>query len=93
MLLKKKNTLSKKKKKKQTRKQPPGVFYKKVALKNFAKFSQKHMCQSLFPVNFAKFLRTLFYRTSLDDWLFALVKAMVSGVFLRCTLSLNFELV
>ena len=28
---------------------PPAVFYiKKVALKNFAKFTVKHLCQSLF---------------------------------------------
>ena len=26
----------------------PGVFYKKGALKNFAKFTRKHLCQSLF---------------------------------------------
>ena len=29
-------------------KQPPKVFCKKVALKNFAKFTAKHLCQSLF---------------------------------------------
>ena len=28
--------------------QPPDVFYKKVVLKNFAKFTGKHPCQSLF---------------------------------------------
>ena len=60
----------------------PAVFYKKGVLNNFAKFTGKHLCQSLFfikladlwlatllkkglwhmrcPVNFAKFLRTLF---------------------------------
>ena len=36
----------------------------KVILKNFAKFTGIHRC---FPVNFAKFLRTIFYRTHLDD--------------------------
>ena len=52
----------------------PEVFCKKGVLKNFAKFTGKHLCQSLFfnkklwhrclPVNFAKFLRTrFFYRT------------------------------
>ena len=43
-------------------KQPPEVFYKKDVLKNFAKFTRKHMCHSLFfntvagfrPVSFAK---------------------------------------
>ena len=29
-------------------KKPPEVFYKKGALKNFAKFLGKHPCQSLF---------------------------------------------
>ena len=69
---------------------------KKVALKYFAKFTGKHLCQSLFfnkvaglrpatllkkrlwyrcfPVNFAKFLGHLFYRTPPDDcfWYFIL---------------------
>ena len=61
---------------------------KKGVLKNFIKFTGKHLCQSFFfnkvsglrtaallkkmlwhrcfPVNFAKFLRTPFYRTLLD---------------------------
>ena len=67
----------------------PEVFCKKDVLTNFAKFTGKHFCQSLFlykvaglrpmvcifikketlaqmfPVNFAKFLRTPFYRRSL----------------------------
>ena len=65
----------------------PDVFCKKDVLKNFAKFTGKHLCQSLFfnkstglrpetllkmrlwhrcfLVNFAKFLRTTFYRTPL----------------------------
>ena len=29
-------------------KQPPGVFYKKGVLRNFVKFTGKHLCQSLF---------------------------------------------
>ena len=29
-------------------KQPPEVFYKKGVLKNFAKFTTKYLCQSLF---------------------------------------------
>ena len=28
--------------------QPPELFYKKAALENFAKFTEKHLCQSLF---------------------------------------------
>ena len=54
-------------------------------LRNFAKFTGKHLCQSFFfnkvaglshrcfPVNFVKFLRTSFYRTPLGDcfwWVF-----------------------
>ena len=56
------------------RSSPPEVFCKKGFLTNFAKFTGKHLCQSLrpatllkkshwhrcFPVNFAKFLRTPF---------------------------------
>ena len=52
----------------------PEVFCKKGALKNFGKFTGKHLCQSLFfkillkkrlrhrcsPANFVKFLRTHF---------------------------------
>ena len=29
-------------------KQPPEVFYKKDVLENFAKFTEKHLCRSLF---------------------------------------------
>ena len=57
----------------------PEVFCKKVVLKNFAKFTGRHLCQSFrpatllkkrlqhrcFPVNSAIFLRTHFCRTSL----------------------------
>ena len=61
----------------------PEVFFRKGVLRNFAKFTGKRLCQSLFfnkvaglrsatvfkkrlwhmcfPVNFAKFLRTLFF--------------------------------
>ena len=62
---------------------------RKGILRNFAKFTGKHLCQVLFynkvagpepatllkkrlwhrcfPMNFAKFLRTLFHRTPLND--------------------------
>ena len=33
---------------KNLQKQPPEVFYKKGAPRNFAKFTGKHLCQSLF---------------------------------------------
>ena len=55
----------------------PEVFYKKGVLRNFVKFTGKHLCLTLFfnkvfllekrpwhkcfPVNFAKFLRTPFF--------------------------------
>ena len=55
-------------------KQLPEVFCKKGVLKNFAKFTGKHLCQLLFlnkkyllkkenltHVNFAKFARTFFF--------------------------------
>ena len=57
-------------------KQPPEVFCKKGGLRNFAKFTGKHLRQRLFfkkkkslwhrrfPVNFAKFLRTLFLQST-----------------------------
>ena len=58
------------------------VFRKKGVLRNFAKITGKHLCQSFvfnkfagfrirhgcFPVNFAKFLRTLFL-TKYFTWL------------------------
>ena len=31
-------------------KQPPEVFYKKAGLENFAKFTGKHLCKSLFLI-------------------------------------------
>ena len=42
---------------------PPVVFCKKGVLRNFAKFTGKHLCQSLFfnkVAGLAKFLRTPF---------------------------------
>ena len=65
------------------------VFYQKRALKDFEKFTGKHLCWSLFfdkvanlrpgkkrlwyrcfHVNFAKFLRTPFYRAPPEDCFF-----------------------
>ena len=74
---------------------------KKGILRNFAKFTGKHLCQSLFfnkvaglryatllkkrlwhmcfPVNFAKFLGTLFfYRTPLDDCFWCLIRSYLT---------------
>ena len=33
---------------KKRQKQPPGLFYKKVVLKSFPKFTGKHLCRSFF---------------------------------------------
>ena len=53
------------------------VFYKNDVFKNFVKFTgeplrpgtllKKRLLHRCFPVNFAKILRTLFYRAPLDD--------------------------
>ena len=44
---------------------------RKDLFRNFAKFTRKHLCQSLwhrcFPVNFAKYLRTLFLQNT-SEW-------------------------
>ena len=45
------------------------VFCEKGVLRNFAKFTGKHLCQRCFPVNFAKYLRTPFFKEHLR-WLF-----------------------
>ena len=57
-------------------KQPPEMLYGKRVLRNFPKFTGKHLCQSLFfnkvaglrhrcsTVNFAKFLRTPFFQNT-----------------------------
>ena len=43
---------------KKMQKQPPGVFYKKVVVKNLAIFTEKHLCWGLLLIqNIAKFLR------------------------------------
>ena len=54
---------------------PRCALWKKAVLRNFAKFTGKYLCQSLFfnkvagfPVNFAKFLRTTFF-AELLRWL------------------------
>ena len=71
-----------------------GVLSKKVFLKIFAKFTGKHLCENTcrrpatllkkrlwrrcFPVNFAKFLRTLFYIEQLR-WLLLLFETWIFG--------------
>ena len=69
-------------------KQLPNLFYKKGVLKNFAKFTGKHLCQSLqlklkkrlwrrcFPVNFAKFLRAPILK-NICKWLLLKLKTLV----------------
>ena len=72
----------------------PEVFCKKGVLRNFAKITEKHLCQSLFfnkvaglrlwyrcfPVNFAKFLRTPFLTEHLRWMLLYLVSLFSSLV-------------
>ena len=51
---------------KEIQKQPPDVFCKKGVLKNFAKFTGKHLWQNVF-FNKVTGLRQLFHRTPQDD--------------------------
>ena len=57
-------------------KQPPEVFYKKGVLRNFAKFTGKHLRQSLAQVLYCEFCKisknSFFYRARLGDcfWTF-----------------------
>ena len=63
---------------KQRQKQPSEVFHKKGVLKNFPKFTGKHLCQSrlynkverhrCFPLNVATFLRTRFLQNISDRY-------------------------
>ena len=67
-------------------KQPAEIFCEKSVLRNSKKFTEKHLCQSLFfnkvaglrPVNFAKFLRTPFIREHFC-WLLLLFLQNTSG--------------
>ena len=77
----------------------PDVFYEKGVLRIFAKFTGKHLCQSLFlkkiaglrlwhrhrcfPVNFAKFLRTYFLTEQLR-WLLLKVKTSLLELWHTC---------
>ena len=75
------------------KKQPPEVFCKKGGLRNFAKFTGKNLCQSLFfnkvaglrlwhrcfPVNFAKFPRTPFLQKTSERLLLTLKYKLASS--------------
>ena len=75
------------------KKQPPEVFCKKGGLRNFAKFTGKDLCQSLFfnkvaglrlwhrcfPVNFAKFPRTPFLQKTSERLLLTLKYKLASS--------------
>ena len=74
------------------------VFCKKCALRNVAKFTGKHLCQSLFrttllrrrlwhrcfSVNFAKFLRTPFLTEHLRWMLLAVLESVEQRVSVTC---------
>ena len=47
---------------------------KKYFFRNFTKLTGKHLCQSLFRVNFAKFLRALFLQNTYGRLLFLFLK-------------------
>ena len=74
-------------------KQPPEVFYKKVVLTNFSKFTGKHLCQSLFfkrlyyrffPVNFPKFVGPLYLQNTVGRLLLHLEPCQISMIELFC---------
>ena len=62
---------------------------KKGVLKNFEKFTEKHLCQSLFliqlhrcfPVNYAKFIRTPFLQTTSKLLLLEMCKVFLYDVY------------
>ena len=88
------------------------MFCKKGVLRKFAKFTGKYLCQrtflnkvagncfQLFPVNFTKFLRTLFLQNSTGGWfagvlLFISQKirtAVSANLFLNSILSSHYNL-
>ena len=72
------------------------VFYKKGALRSFAKFTGKHLCQSLwhrcFPVNFAKILWALSLQNiSGGCFLVLCSKIPVSSCYCRYLVCVNLE--
>ena len=79
---------------KDPQKQPSEVLYKKAVLKNFAKFTGKHLCQSFFSVNFEKFLRTPFLQNTSGGcfkmWLLKYLTILKKRLWHRC-LPVNFE--
>ena len=69
-------------------KQPPEVFYEKDVLRNFTKFTGKHLCQkkrlwhtTRFLVNFVKFLRTPILQNTSGRLLLELVSAFSQDCF------------
>ena len=78
----------------------PEVFYEKGVLRTFAKFTGKHLCQSLlcnrvaslwhkcFPANFAKFLRTPFL-TGHIQWLLLVISVQTNLKYTNGIMSLN----
>ena len=73
--------------------QTPKVFYEKVVLTNFSKFTGKHMCQSLFfkrlyyrffTVNFPKFVGSLYLQNTVGRLLLHLEPCQISMIELFC---------
>ena len=80
-------------------KQPPEVFYKKVVLTNFSKFTGKHLCQSLFfkrlyyrffPVNFPKYAGPLYLQNTFGRMRLHLEPCQISIVEIFCGNSKSF---
>ena len=70
---------------------PPEVFYKKGIVTNFSKFTRKHLCQEeacvlkrhycrFFPVNFPKFVGTLFLQNTFGQLLLYLEPCQISVI-------------
>ena len=80
-------------------KQPSEVFYKKVVLTNFSKFTGKHLCQSLFfkrlyyrffPVNFPKYAGPLYLQNTFGRMRLHLEPCQISIVEIFCGNSKSF---
>ena len=72
----------------------PKVFCKKVALKNFAKFTEKHLCQNSFVIKLQAFscdFRKIFKNTLFTERLSWLLLKSKKGKSSKSVKSINFE--